>query len=229
METGMPGVAARRVDDEVGRVAQALDALAALAPIGQALLHRLGLLGGEVLRTTGPSCAASSALIQGRKSSPRKFGKVSSRLARSPLGSISDGGDAVDGRFFEQGDAQAGLAAAGHADAHGVRDQVLRIVQEQIRRAFAGWSDRIPCRDKTRRVFRSLAWQVSSGVMTHAHQAYCTAKRARLKRQQERFTARLSVPVVDAGLLLKDIVEQVADALLAGGGIVGLDFDGWGD
>ena len=42
-ETGRPGVAARRVDREVGRVAQALDARAVLAPVGEALRPQLGL------------------------------------------------------------------------------------------------------------------------------------------------------------------------------------------
>ena len=57
IETGMPGAAARGVDDELGRLAQALDALAVLAPVGQALLPQVGLLRGVTPRRTGPSCA----------------------------------------------------------------------------------------------------------------------------------------------------------------------------
>jgi len=37
---------------------------------------------------------------------------------------------AVDGGLLEQRQAQAGLAAAGHADAHGVRGQVARVVEQ---------------------------------------------------------------------------------------------------
>ena len=45
---GNPGVAARRVDGELGGLAQPADALAVLIPTGEALLPKLGLLRGEV-------------------------------------------------------------------------------------------------------------------------------------------------------------------------------------
>ena len=67
---------------------------------------------------------------QGRKSSGRSCGKVSSRFAEVALGIDHDGGDAVDRRLLEQADAEPGLAAARHADADGVRDEVSRVVQQ---------------------------------------------------------------------------------------------------
>ena len=47
---GNAGVAARRVDGELGRFAQPPDALAVLVPTGEALLPQLGLLRGELGR-----------------------------------------------------------------------------------------------------------------------------------------------------------------------------------
>ena len=51
---------------------------------------------------------------------------------RSPFGIDDDSGNAVDGGFFQQADAEAGLAAAGHADADGVGDQIFAVVEEQV-------------------------------------------------------------------------------------------------
>ena len=86
------GVAARRVDGEVGRVAQSLDALAVLSPLAQALLPQAPPAGPHSRSETSPFLRASSSLIQGAKSSPRSSGNVSSRLARSPLGSMTMAG-----------------------------------------------------------------------------------------------------------------------------------------
>ena len=54
------------------------------------------------------------------------------------LGIDEDGRDAVDRRFLDQGQAEAGLAAAGHAHADRVGDQIPRVVEDEIRARFSG-------------------------------------------------------------------------------------------
>ena len=68
----------------------------------------------------------------GAKSSGARFGNVSSRLRQIAFGIDDDRGDAVDGGFFEKRDAETGLATAGHADADSVRDEIFRVVEQQI-------------------------------------------------------------------------------------------------
>ena len=58
-------------------------------------------------------------------------GEREQQVGEIALGIDDDGRDAVDGRFLDQRQAQAGLAAAGHADADRVGDQVLRVVEDQ--------------------------------------------------------------------------------------------------
>ena len=65
-----------------------------------------------------PPGAPASALIQGWKSAGSRSGKCSRALVISPLGSIINAGISLQRRFFEQIDAQAGLAGAGHTDDH---------------------------------------------------------------------------------------------------------------
>ena len=81
-----------------------------------------------------PAAPASSSSIHGRNSPGSSSGKRSSRLPRSPFGSIAIDGNAVDRRFFEEREAQARLAAAGHADANGVRHEVPRVVEDEAHR-----------------------------------------------------------------------------------------------
>ena len=63
-----------------------------------------------------------------RRCSP---GNVSIRFDEIALGIDGEHREAVDGRLLDERDAQAGLAAAGHADADGVRDQVRRVVEHR--------------------------------------------------------------------------------------------------
>ena len=62
--------------------------------------------------------ALRPASTHGEKSAAASLGKVSSRLPRSPFGSIAITGTPSIARFFDQVDAEAGLAAAGHAGDH---------------------------------------------------------------------------------------------------------------
>ena len=58
--------------------------------------------------------------------------KRQQQVAEVALGIDADRRDAVDAGLFEQRQAQAGLAAAGHADADGVRGEIARVVEQQV-------------------------------------------------------------------------------------------------
>ena len=103
-----------------------------LGPIRPGPCARSGGLGRRSSSARRLLRAASAGSIQGRKSAGARFGKRQQQVAQVALGIDGDRRDAVDGRFFEQREAQARLAAAGHADADGVRGQILRVVQQQL-------------------------------------------------------------------------------------------------
>jgi hypothetical protein len=63
--------------------------------------------------------------------------KAEQQIRDVTFGIDHDRGHAVDGRFFDQADAQAGLAAAGHADAERVCRQVPRVVEHELRPTLA--------------------------------------------------------------------------------------------
>jgi hypothetical protein len=60
-----------------------------------------------------------------------QLGEGEHQIGEVALGIDDEGGDAVDRSLLEQGEAEAGLAAARHAHAHRVGDQVLRVVQHE--------------------------------------------------------------------------------------------------
>jgi hypothetical protein len=62
----------------------------------------------------------------------RQVRKSQQQIAEIALGVDADGRHAIDGGLFEQRKAQARLARARHPHAHGVRGQVLRVVQDQV-------------------------------------------------------------------------------------------------
>ena len=112
------GAAARRVDRRRRRrLAAARSARrpgpTRRGPCARARPDAAGILVGRT-SACGPLRASS---IQGRKSCRHEIGKGQQQVAEVALGVDRDRGDAVDRRFLEQRDAQAGLAAAGHADA----------------------------------------------------------------------------------------------------------------
>ena len=79
-------------------------------------------------------------------------GKVKRRSPRSPFGIDGDGRNPVDGGLLQEREAQAGLPAAGHPDAHRVRDQLARIEEErrEIRAGRTGWNGRFGGRGRAR-------------------------------------------------------------------------------
>jgi hypothetical protein len=59
-----------------------------------------------------------------------EIGEVEKQIREIALGVNDDRGNAVDGCLFEEVDAQAGLARAGHADDHAVRGQIAGVVHD---------------------------------------------------------------------------------------------------
>ena len=92
IDSGSAGRAAGRVDGEVGGVAQARDARAVLAPSARPFFHSLGLLRRECVGRR--PARARLVLVDPRAEVCRAAGcgNVSSRLPRSPLGSMAIAG-----------------------------------------------------------------------------------------------------------------------------------------
>ena len=65
----------------------------------------------------------------------RALGNVSSRLPRSPFGSMAITGTPSIAASSMSDEAEAGLAAAGHADADRVGDEIARVVEDRLSRA----------------------------------------------------------------------------------------------
>jgi len=63
-----------------------------------------------------------------------EFGKLQHQVSHITLGVDDEGGNPVEGRFFEQHDRQPTLPAAGHTDDKPMRGQVFGVVEE---RSFA--------------------------------------------------------------------------------------------
>ena len=124
-----PRGAAGRVDDDVGRVAQATDPRAVLAPGRQALPPELGLLRG--VRLGRDALAPGVVLVDPRREVLRAEIREGQAEVREVALRVDDErGDAVEQRLLEEPEAEPGLAAPGHADAHRVGDEVLGVVEE---------------------------------------------------------------------------------------------------
>ena len=68
----------------------------------------------------------------GTKILGQQVGEGQEQVGHVALGIDDQGGDAIEGRFFQQDDTQAGLAAAGHAQADGVGRQVAGIIVHSL-------------------------------------------------------------------------------------------------
>ena len=78
------------------------------------------------------------ALVDPRPKVARlELGKRQQQVAEVALGIDRDRRDAVERRLFQQRQAQPRLAAAGHADANGVRREILAVVEQRLGRRFA--------------------------------------------------------------------------------------------
>ncbi len=103
---------------------------AVFVPVGQAVRPQLGLLRGEGLG--GEAVARRVGGVDPRREvTRREIGKRQQQVREVALRIDGEHRHAVDGRFLDQSDAEAGLAAAGHAHADRVRDEVLRVVEHE--------------------------------------------------------------------------------------------------
>ena len=95
------------------------------------LLPQFRLLAGVVV---GRDALARGVVLvdPGPEVGRAQLGEGQHQVAQVALGIDDDGRDAVEGRLFEQADAEARLAAAGHAHADGVGHEVLGVVEQQI-------------------------------------------------------------------------------------------------
>ena len=125
------GLAARGVDRHLAGVAEAGDALAVLVPVGQPLLPGGGGLGCELLHGE-PLTLGVGGVDPGLEVGRGQVGEGEGEVGQVALGVDGQGGDAVDGRLLEETDAEAGLAAAGHAHAEAVGGEVLGVVEQQL-------------------------------------------------------------------------------------------------
>src|SRR5262249_3195064 len=62
-----------------------------------------------------------------------QFGELEKQVREVAFDVDDDARDAVDGGFFEQGEAEAGLAGAGHADDDAVGQQVAGVIHHRRR------------------------------------------------------------------------------------------------
>ena len=102
IDTGSPAVAARRVDGEVGGLAQARDALRRPGPTRPGPSPQLGLLLRVVLGRPRPCRRASSWSTHGAEVGGRELGEGQQQVAEVALRIDDDRRDAVDRRLLEQ-------------------------------------------------------------------------------------------------------------------------------
>jgi hypothetical protein len=62
---------------------------------------------------------------------------VQQQVGQVALGIDDDGGNAVQGGFFQQANAQASLAGAGHTRHHGMGGQISGVIVERLVEGFA--------------------------------------------------------------------------------------------
>ena len=125
------GAAARRQHAHGRGVPQLRDACGRLVPVRQALPPRGGLLLGELVGRQalrgGIGRIDPGTEVRGHQRRERE-----EQVGEIALGIDGQHRDAVDRGLLDEPDAQAGLAAAGHADADRVGDQILRVVEDQF-------------------------------------------------------------------------------------------------
>ena len=134
---GQAGIAAWRVDGEVDVLPELRDALAGLAPLAEPGLPQRRLRRRVFVRRL--ALVHRDARIDPRAEvlGPQ-LGEGKQQVAHVALRVDRDDRDVVEGRFFEDPDAEPGFAGPGHADDCGMRGQVLRVVQDQLIRERIG-------------------------------------------------------------------------------------------
>ncbi len=120
---------AGRVNRAIHRRAVFGDPRGFFAPVGQPRTPAGGRFGGQLV---GRDAAPGRFVLvdPGTKVGRPQLGKRQQQVAQVSLRIDGDRRDAVQGRFFQQRQAQPRLAAAGHPHAHGVRRQIARLVEQ---------------------------------------------------------------------------------------------------
>jgi hypothetical protein len=132
-----PRGGAGRVDRELRGLPEPPDPLAVLAPLGEPVSPELGLLPRVLVRRH--VLARGVVLVDPRPEvGRRELRERQEEIAEVPLRIDEDRRHAVDGGLLDQGETQSGLPAARHADADGVRDQVARVVEDELLAPFLG-------------------------------------------------------------------------------------------
>jgi hypothetical protein len=124
-------VRSRCIDGNICCCLEARDAIRCLIPLGKSRSPLSGHLRGVLFHReiAAHRFARIDPVCEVLR---RQFRKRQHQSPQVALGVDADRGIAIDGGFFQQGQAQAGLAAAGHADAYRVRGQIARVVQQRI-------------------------------------------------------------------------------------------------
>ncbi len=131
------GGAARGVHGELGALPHAPDALAVLVPVGQPLAPLVGGAPGQFVHAQ-PLLLGRGRVDPGAEIGRGQVREGEQQVAHVALGVDDDGRQPVNGRLLEQRDAQAGLAAAGHADDGRVRGQLLALDEQRPAGCLAG-------------------------------------------------------------------------------------------
>ncbi len=128
---GQPGIRAGRVDAVARGGFEPAHPVGDDAPTGESLRPGVRHVGG-VLRHVHPGAARVVHVDPGLKVFGAQVGEVEQQIGDVALRIDDDRRDVVENGFFEQGDAQPGFAAAGHADDDGVGGQVARVVIDHV-------------------------------------------------------------------------------------------------
>ena len=125
------GRAARRVNREIGCIAEPLDARPVLSPVSQPLLPPLSLIGGK--RTHVQASPARIVFVHpGTEVVRPEIGKRQQEIGEVAFRIDHDDRHRIDNRFLDDRNAESGLAASRHADAERVRDEIARVVEHEI-------------------------------------------------------------------------------------------------
>src|SRR6185369_12061363 len=104
---------------KVSSILQTSDAIAVFAPLRESIFPEFCLL-----------CWIDTFLNPRREVLRREIWELQKEVTKIAFGIDDDGGDTVDGGFFEQRYAETGFPTAGHADADSVRDEIFRVVEK---------------------------------------------------------------------------------------------------
>ncbi len=127
----------RSVDGEVGGLSKSGDALSGLTPFGQTLTPACRFAFGK--RLWRKTLHAGFVDVHPRgKLRCLQIGEGEQQVREVAFRVDDQHREAVNRRLLNDPDAQAGLAAAGHPENHGVGDEIGRVVEQRHVGRFAG-------------------------------------------------------------------------------------------